>query len=108
MKPAIVNIQGKGNHAFRKGPNHLVTMRQVTKHRAVSWKRSYCFTYHFAPTLVNQRSFKHSHFSETPGTDPSRVGIMHWLDGEPLEFLWPRDGERSTSEEKKHRWTVKL
>lgn len=63
------------------------------------------------PLRSNSRKsalFQHSHFSETPGTDPSRVGIMYWLDGEPLEFLWPRDGERSTSEEKKHRWTVKL
>ena len=52
--------------------------------------------------------FQRFHFSETPGTDPSCADVMHWLDGEPLEFLWPRDGERSTSEENKHRWTVKL
>lgn len=52
--------------------------------------------------------FQHSHFSETPGTDPSCASVTGWFDGEPLEFLWPRDGEYSTREENKHRRTVKL
>lgn len=52
--------------------------------------------------------FQHSHFSEAPGTGPSRADAMRLLDGGALEFLWPRDGECSTREENRHRWTLKL
>lgn len=52
--------------------------------------------------------FQQSHFAETPGTDPFWTDVICWLDREPLEFLWPRDWEHSTSEENKHRWTTKL
>ena len=50
--------------------------------------------------------FQHPYLSESPVSPHAYV--MCLLVGGPLEFLWLWDGECSTSEESRHRWTLDI